>query len=344
MKSIRDVTPFKLLNETIKTLISALVDSEKETESYISFLTTKNITDTEGKTLEESISHIESILSSVDEIVTRRNKVIEQNKLALTLLTTTQESITHMIDSCSNTEISTVEGTNELIKMLIDKESEKLDRDIKPLQQAITQRTEAFDARRRALQARMKFLVVGDSEVENRLEDFVTAYDMKQLESWTEKKIGGIIFDSAVDDWGKRSSVFCQRVVGKKDVVIVVKDSDNNVFGGYVKSEIDGFNKSIVDSKSFLFSLESLGRLPKQMRFAIRSDKAMKAFLCFDQNSDELFAFGVDGFDIGIKKNGNGESYCFQYMFDYGGLKNALCGRQHPGTFQPTRIVCLQMV
>ena len=45
---------------------------------------------------------------------------------------------------------------------------------------------------------------------------------MKQLEEWTEMKCSQIIFNSDVDNWAENTSVFDEKVLGKKQLLFVV--------------------------------------------------------------------------------------------------------------------------
>ena len=42
---------------------------------------------------------------------------------------------------------------------------------------------------------------------------------IKQLEEWTRLKCGEVLFDSNKDDWAENTSVFNDRIVGKKHLV-----------------------------------------------------------------------------------------------------------------------------
>ncbi|BFU24681.1 trichohyalin, putative [Entamoeba histolytica] len=142
---------------------------------------------------------------------------------------------------------------------------------------------------------------------------------MLQLEEWTNRKVFNILFDSDIDNWSKDTSVFYQRIKNKEHIIIIIEDEEGNKFGGYVDSKIDkvGADDWINDSKSFVFSL--------------------------DQTDNCLFAFGYYG-DICVHKaNYKTKSFCYQDSFEYEGIPNALCGKQHPYRFTPKRIIVIEM-
>ncbi|BFU22041.1 trichohyalin, putative [Entamoeba histolytica] len=167
---------------------------------------------------------------------------------------------------------------------------------------------------------------------------------IKQLEELTEKRVNNILFDSDIDDWSKDTSVFDQRIKNKEHIIIIIEDEEGNKFGGYVNSKIDKVNSWIYDSKSFVFSLESNGRIEGMKKFDIKQPE--RAFWLWNQSDDCLFEFGCGlfGHDISVgKENYKTQSYCIQDSFDYNGISNALCGKQLPKCFTPKRIIVIEM-
>ena len=49
----------------------------------------------------------------------------------------------------------------------------------------------------------------------------------KQLEEWTNLKIGETIFDSDHDDWSINTSVFNDKIIGRKQLLFIIKDERN---------------------------------------------------------------------------------------------------------------------
>ncbi|BFU24696.1 trichohyalin, putative [Entamoeba histolytica] len=164
---------------------------------------------------------------------------------------------------------------------------------------------------------------------------------IKQIEEWTERRINNILFDSDKDDWSKNTSVFEERIWNKEHIIIIIADDEGNKFGGYVIEKINKVDEWIYDSHSFVFSLESNGRIEGMMKFDIKQPEY--AFYLCNQSSDCLFAFGYYG-DISVgKENNKTESYCYQHSFKYKGISNALCGKQLPERFTPKRIIVIEM-
>ncbi|BFU26481.1 trichohyalin, putative [Entamoeba histolytica] len=164
---------------------------------------------------------------------------------------------------------------------------------------------------------------------------------IKQIEEWTEKRMDNILFDSDIDDWKEDTSVFDQRIMNKEHIIIIIEDEEENKFGGYVNSKIDKIHSFINDSKSFVFSLESNGRMKGMKKFDIKQPDY--AFYLGIQADNYLFAFGSGADIIVYKENNKTESHCSQHSFSYEGITNALCGKQFPNLFTPKRIIVIEM-
>ncbi|BFU25622.1 trichohyalin, putative [Entamoeba histolytica] len=162
---------------------------------------------------------------------------------------------------------------------------------------------------------------------------------INQIEELTEKRINNILFDSDIDGWNKNTSVFDERIMNKEHLIIMIEDEEGNKFGGYVNEKINKVDGYINDSKSFVFSLNSNGRMKGMKKFDIKQPRY--AFCLNSQTDDCLFQFG---FDIVVcKQNYKTESYCKQHSFEYEGISNALCGKQLPKYFTPKRIIVIEM-
>ncbi|ELP85288.1 hypothetical protein EIN_085000 [Entamoeba invadens IP1] len=203
-------------------------------------------------------------------------------------------------------------------------------------------RTQTYDLVDRMLKTSEKRLSSKINMVrkeKERIGAFITEPQIAQLENWTKMKVGTVVFDSNSDDWAKSSSVFGQRVLNRKNVVFVIKDTKNNVFGGYVNPTIER-SCIIDDSDAFVFSLESNGRVADMKKFVIKNERKRDAFRLGSETWEWLFWMGFR--DIFIWKKGSEyENFCEQQSFDYEGIPNALCGESN---FLISRIIALQMI
>ena len=155
----------------------------------------------------------------------------------------------------------------------------------------------------------------------------------KQLEEWTEKKCGEILFDSNVDNWSEQTTVFHDRIIGKKDLTFLIEDENNEIFGFYFNTQIiqnDRKLYSLIEydfkTRVFHFNLQSKNnRLSKPTKFDFKGICHGEIFTLFEHPSGVQIEIG----DIYLC---NINSYLFMYckqnenLFDYHEMKNVLCG------------------
>ena len=184
--------------------------------------------------------------------------------------------------------------------------------------------------------------------------------EMKQLEKWTNKRCGEILFDSENDDWSRNTSVFDQKIAGKSNLLLYVEDMEKNKFGSYLSEkalEVSTDNKmKPLGKDSFLFLLKSNGRLDGMMKFEIQQQH--NGYILDDKNNDRLIriGFGKDCYiekkDEHLKQKAYSGCYVNQSStFDYHGLSNVLIGRscaynspkRKECSFIPKRSVVIQM-
>ena len=172
--------------------------------------------------------------------------------------------------------------------------------------------------------------------------------EFKQLEDWTSMKCSEIVFDSDIDNWNKETSIFNERIIGKKQLVFLIEDTVGKMFGYYFNSKIiekyRGQQKP--DSKTFHFNLHSKNtRLKYSMKFEIK-DMRYGGISLYYESDEDLIKLG----DILLfKENKKYESCCVQNenYFDYNDIENALCGKKPDNEgrmyFTPKRILVIQM-
>ena len=67
----------------------------------------------------------------------------------------------------------------------------------------------------------------------------LTHEEMKQLESWTSKICGEVVFDSNKDNWSKGTSVFNDRIEGRNRLVFLIEDTNGEKFGYYLNTMVE---------------------------------------------------------------------------------------------------------
>ena len=165
--------------------------------------------------------------------------------------------------------------------------------------------------------------------------------EIKQIEKWTNKKLGEIIFDSNIHSWKRNTSILDSKIIGKSKLLFLIEDERNNLFGYYFDSLIENkyHTKIPTNKNSFIFSLRSNGRINGMMKFEI---KKTECGLWIHKKDDNLL-LSLGYCDIYLyKDNEKFSSYCKQDNndFNYNGYLNVLTGSYN---FVPKRFFIIQM-
>ena len=160
-----------------------------------------------------------------------------------------------------------------------------------------------------------------DTKIIKREIQFIPYYlqsnEKKQIEEWTRMKCSEILFDSDRNDWNQNSSVFNECIEGKKNIIFIVEDKENNKYGYYFNGTIieEQYDEWMKSSDSFLFSLKSNGRIDKMIQ--VKEKQFAEGFKLYDKSHFVLF--GIDwGFWI-FKEKYKSKSRIWEHSeyFDY---------------------------
>ncbi|BFU21534.1 predicted protein [Entamoeba histolytica] len=373
----------QLIKEVIETLPNiqqSIDDTTKNYQYYIGSIKNEVFKIKENETYSEAIKRGEGIFDRMDETERRRKIVIEKSQETINQIEIMKKQMTRIIEECNHDEETLSKTRNELIDKIISIEEMKMKNKVFRIPKEKDTITSEFNKKKEEWQTyysdyleRKKREEEEEEEKEKKRQEeerrkeeerkkqegerlrimkgMNTMEEMLQIEEWTNRKVGNILFDSDIDDWNKNTSVFDERVMNKEHIIIIIEDEDGNKFGGYVDSKIDKDGYDINDSKSFLFSLESNGRMKGMKKFDIKEPQY--AFCLSNQSNDYLFAFGgglfglfvFGGNDIVVyKENHKTYSRCKQCSFEYEGISKALCGNEYPDNyFTPKRIIVIEM-
>ena len=173
-----------------------------------------------------------------------------------------------------------------------------------------------------------------------------------QIEELCETTINKEIFNSTVDNWGIKSSIFDDRILYKKDVVVFIEDEEDNAFGVYLGSNMDNFyyrenGKSFglanPDPYSFVFTLYSNGRLNNHRKFNIKYSERGHAFSLSRAEDDTLVNVGKDDIVV-MKKSKRNRCSCEAFSYNYGSNKKVLIASTETNKrFVTKRVVVYQM-
>ncbi|BFU24112.1 predicted protein [Entamoeba histolytica] len=335
----------QLIKEVIETLPNiqqSIDDTTKNYQYYIGSIKNEVFKIKDDETYSEAIKRGEGIFDRMDETERRRKIVIEKSQETINQIEMIKNKISIIIEECNNDEETLSKTRNELIDKIISMEEMKMKDKIFRLPEERDTITAEFNKKKEEWEKQYSDYLERKKRKE---EEERRKEEMLQLEAWTNRKVGNILFDSDKDNWKENTSVFGERIMNKEHLIIIIEDTKGNKFGGYVNSKVDKVNSYINDSKSFVFSLDSNGRIEGMKKFDIK--QTQYAFYLNNQIQDCLFAFGGDEKylkDIVVhKENLKTQSHCNQHSFEYEGISNVLCGKQFPNLFTPKRIIVIEM-
>ncbi|BFU24830.1 predicted protein [Entamoeba histolytica] len=356
--------------ETLPNIQQSIDDTTKNYQYYLGSIKNEVFKIKENEAYSEAIKRGEGIFDRMDETERRRKLVIEKSQETINQIEIMKNKMSRIIEECNHDEETLSKTRNELIDKIISIEEmimkDKLFRKRKEkdtITAEFNKKKEEWQTYYSDYLERKKREEEEEAKEKNRREEerrkekerkkqegerlritkgMNTMEEMLQIEEWTNRKVGNILFDSDIDDWNKNTSVFDERIINKQHIIIIIEDEEGNKFGGYVSSKIDEVDGFIYDSKSFLFSLESNGRIEGMKKFDIK--RPQYAFYLNNQSHHCLFEFGYCG-DIFVRKENNKTySFCYQDSFEYEGIRNALCGKEWPNNyFTPKRIIVIEM-
>ena len=181
-----------------------------------------------------------------------------------------------------------------------------------------------------------------EGETNKMEEDVMYQYqsEKKQLEELCHLSTERTLFDSDFDSWKQGNSDFSNRIDRKKNIVIMIEDTNNNIFGVFINNIPTQTSKYIAYPYEFVFSLNSNGRCEQPMIFPMHNYS--ESFCLCGDDDERLFSVGCD--DIIIMKEDcqdkSHENSCHQKCFDYNGIDDAFCGSSR---FKVKRIMVYQM-
>ncbi|BFU26698.1 predicted protein [Entamoeba histolytica] len=362
----------QLIKEVVETLTNiqqSIDDTTKNYQYYIRSIKNEVFELKENETYSEAIKRGEEIFDRIDETERKRKIVIKKSQETINQIEIMKNKMSIIIEECNHDEEAVSKTRNEVIDKIISIEEMIMKNKIIKIPQEKDKITSEFNKKKEEWEKqysdyleRMKRKEEDEAKERKKQEEerrkekekkkqegerlritrgMNTMEEMIQIEEWTNRKVGNILFDSDIDNWKEKTSVFGERIINKEHIIIIIEDEDGNKFGGYVNEKIDKVNSYINDSKSFVFSLESNGRIEGMMKFDIKEPQ--HAFGLFNQSDNCLFQFGYCGDIFVYKENNKTESYCIQDSFEYEGISNALCGNEWPNHFTPKRIIVIEM-
>ena len=344
MKTIQSIQELKEINDTfnqLKTTIDVII---KQNTDYIT-----NYTKHQSKSFKpsESKEQTESLLDILDDLHQRNTIGNESLKQFIETLEKTIESMKEVVESTRKDNKQYIQMKTTLINSITQSYKQEQNEELK----ANPSNKKEIKEKYKLIEESFKKYITSDNKEE--IEEILTENEIDTLEQWIGKNCSEIVFDSTKDS----NKQFNNKLEGKKQLVFLIEDEDEELFGFYFNPTIElkksknyYYEQIWCDDKCFEFNLrESENRddpLEEPMQFEIIEHG--KGGLKLPLKSDGGFNFG----DIQFSPNGN----CFVSQCDeivnYHGYDCGLCGKairewdeevDSDNTFVPVRVVVIQM-
>ena len=156
----------------------------------------------------------------------------------------------------------------------------------------------------------------------------------------TDKQVSEILFDSEIHKWNKNDSEFVEKLNEKRNIIVLIEDERQNLFGGYIGNQIH-INKNVKDNSCFVSSMRKNGEY--QMKRYLKNEIGYSYGIANDsQNVLITFGNGNDNLcrDIVLYKKDYSYGSCQQECYNYNGESFALTGKYW---FNIKRIVVYQL-
>ena len=131
------------------------------------------------------------------------------------------------------------------------------------------------------------------------------------------------------------TSEFNECIIGRSQLLFLIEDEDGEIFGYYLNTKIEPKYNEIIstNSQSFLFNLQSNGRLEKPLKFEW-TDIHFGWYKLFDSSNYRLISLCEINL---MKEEEHSDSFCSQTenWINYENIPKALCGKTDPNTFLP---------
>ena len=351
MKSFINKEPIQEIINILEKIPQNIEQSKQEIINYLKYINIKNFEENENKSFKEQIIEAENILDNFLELKQRRTLIQEKNNFLTQFFNQIIEKLNSFLKIMNTDESTWNIKQNELIDKIIELKTKEKDEKIKEINEKYKKDIEILENDRingkeynyeKHLNNQMKIY-----------QNYLNKNEIKQIEEWTKLKCGEIVFDSNRDDWSRLGTTFDRKVMGRKQIIILIEDTNHNLFGGFVNVKIEKYSYWNIngngnhhfnmynDPNSFLFSLRSNGRIKEGMKKfeIIKPEDAFRIYPPGDSEQD-LFELGWGDFRVFTKEKASQSYTANGRSYNYHGIGYALSGGFN---FTPQRIFVIQM-
>ena len=269
MKNIEAITFIYLYHRHLDDFITSIHAIKNQNLDYeITFkdwTRTKDFTivQQENESVEEVKERAETLLDQIYELIDRNNLIIQgMNEFVSKIeeLKNVSERYLKKLDKDENVYETKMKELERFINEKIEEMRKKELKEYEEAMRKVKEINEKYEKEKEEVSKGVSFNI--DKKRFQKMN--LNTYEIKQIEEWTNKKVGEVVFDSNIHNWRQNTSEFDSKVFNRSNLIFVVEDESGNKFGGYVNTKIDKYywkeygqwkGQRITDPKAFVFSL-----------------------------------------------------------------------------------------
>ena len=223
------------INQIIETFKTQFEEIIKEKKDYLN--TKKEEEFVDNQTIEES-----ELLLQGENILDRKSTEKQRIDNILKLNNEIEQNINRIQEEINKIQLETNE-TKKWIKEEDRKTINSINETIVTMKEIRQRKAD----KEKEKSPKRKQIIEEEKQIENnQLEEMLIQYKTereeierrrereKQLFEITGFRIKETLFDSNIHKWSKNDSEFSSRLKGHRNIVIVIEDKNNNIFGGYM--------------------------------------------------------------------------------------------------------------
>ena len=218
----QEIEPFQKQLNQIVNVSKSIELHNKEIKKEIDNIKTMN--DNRIQELNNQINQLQQQIKQLEEMNQNKNKIDEVKK-----------------DSISTEQLKSIKSIKTKIKNDFDEMKLSFEREVKRIEDNQNELYESIELKLSLIEDKLNIQSQQTSSVSSLIEKEqynLTSKEKKQIEEWCELKCGEIIFDSDVENWPTNSSILNDKIIGKKQLVFIIEDDENEKFGYYLNTEI----------------------------------------------------------------------------------------------------------
>ena len=354
MNKIKSIEKYKPLQEHLNHLITStnainqqIQQYQSNYNRYKSVLTNQSQKQHQTQTTEDKINQLENYLDQFDDLSKRNELTITSIQQYIETLQTIKQELTEYVDQSITDKTTYLHIKQSIVKELTTLYNHQMQEEMK------TTPEKSIEIQKKYSDITERFSDFLPSRNDQQIREYLSESEIEQLEKWTKKKMNKIVYDANKDGWSIKNCKLNEKIIGKKQLIFLIKDKDGEKFGCYFNPTITSPTScNYGDNHCFEFNLVcTKNRLKQPTMFKAKKSSTINCFLC-EQKEEKLVEIG----DIWMYKKDSWEDCCIvesENIINYQRQEYALCGKaiiefdEEPddyNTFKPVQFIVIEMI